>query len=158
MSLAVRLLRIYGRMPLRLRLATVRMATPSFRVGAMCVVSRDDGTLLLVRHSYRKGWGFPGGLLKRGEAPLDAVVRETQEEIGLTLDLDEVPHVVVDPRYRRVDVIYTGRMPDDVAEPTSQSAEIVEVGWFSPDGLPRLGIEASSALAELGRHRTSGTS
>ena len=157
MSLAPRLLRIYGWLPLRVRLATVRLATPSFRVGAMCVVSRDGGTLLLVRHSYRKGWGFPGGLLKRGEGPLDAVVRETQEEIGLTLDLDEVPHVVVDPRYRRVDVIYTARMPDGVAEPTPQSAEIVEVGWFSPDALPRLGTEAASALVELGRHRRSGT-
>jgi len=152
-SLTARLLQIYGRLPLRVRLATVRLATPSFRVGAMCVVSRSDGALLLVRHSYRKGWGFPGGLLKRGEEPMDAAVREVEEELGLTLDLDDVPTVVVEPRYRRVDVIYTARMPvgDGVAEPASQTAEIVEVGWFAPGALPRLGTEATSALAELGR-------
>ncbi len=153
MSLRSQLLGIFGRLPIRVRIAAVRLGTPSFRVGAMCVVRRTDGALLLVRHSYRPGWGFPGGLLKRGERPADAAAREMNEEIGLTLDLDVVPKVVVDPRYRRVDVIYTARMPESggVAELEPRSAEIVEVAWFPPGELPPLGTEARSALAELGR-------
>jgi len=140
-------------MPKRLRLASVRLLTPSFRVGAICVVERADGALLLVRHSYRGGWGFPGGLLKRGEDAVDAAAREALEEIGLMLDLDDNPKVVVDPRYRRVDVIYSARLPGDTdpSEPRPRSAEIVEVAWFQPQDLPRLGIEAASALVELGR-------
>ncbi len=147
------LLRIYGRLPLWLRLASVRLITPSFRVGAVCVVERADGALLLVRHSYRRGWGFPGGLLKRGEAAIDAAAREALEEIGLKLDLDDKPKVVVDPRYRRVDVIYSARLPEgtDPAEPSPRSAEILEVRWFRPDALPRLGPEAAGAIVELGR-------
>jgi len=140
-------------MPRRLRLTVVRLMTPSFRVGAICVVERADGALLLVRHSYRRGWGFPGGLLKRGEAAIDAAAREALEEIGLMLDLQDNPKVVVDPRYRRVDVIYSTVLPDgtDPAEPSPRSPEILEVRWFPPDGLPRLGNEAAGALVELGR-------
>ncbi len=147
------LLRAYGSMPLWLRLALVRLMTPSFRVGAICVVERADGALLLVRHSYRRGWGFPGGLLKRGEAAIDAGAREALEEIGLMLDLKDNPKVVVDPRYRRVDVIYSTSLPEgtDPGEASPRSAEILEVRWFPPDGLPRLGPEAAGALVELGR-------
>ncbi len=146
-------MRTYGRLPLWLRLASVRLVTPSFRVGAVCVVERADGALLLVRHSYRRGWGFPGGLLKRGEAAIDAAAREALEEIGLMLDLDDNPKVVVDPRYRRVDVIYSARLPEgtDPAEPSPRSVEILEVRWFQPGDLPRLGNEAAGALVELGR-------
>ena len=39
--------------------------------------------LLLVRASYRVAWGFPGGGVKRGEAPEAAARRELAEEIGL---------------------------------------------------------------------------
>ncbi|MDQ6798889.1 MAG: NUDIX domain-containing protein [Actinomycetota bacterium] len=152
-SLKPTLFRAYGRMPFRLRLASVRLMTPSFRVGAICVVERADGALLLVRHSYRRGWGFPGGLLKRGEAAIDAAAREALEEIGLMLELEDNPKVVVDPRYRRVDVIYSTKLPDgtDPAEARPSSAEILEVRWFPPDRLPRLGPEASGAVVELGR-------
>ncbi len=140
-------------MPKRLRLASVRLLTPSFRVGAICVGERPDGPHRPGRHPTRGAWGFPGGLLKRGEDAVDAAAREALEEIGLMLDLDDNPKVVVDPRYRRVDVIYSARLPGDTdpSEPSPRSAEIVEVAWFQPQDLPRLGIEAAGALVELGR-------
>lgn len=39
--------------------------------------------LLLVRSSYRSGWTFPGGGVRRGEMPEAAARRELAEEIGL---------------------------------------------------------------------------
>jgi 8-oxo-dGTP diphosphatase len=45
-----------------------------------------DGRILLVRTSYRRGLGLPGGGVARGESALDAAVREAREEIGLALD------------------------------------------------------------------------
>ena len=39
--------------------------------------------LLLVRSSYRAEWSFPGGSIRRGEAPEAAARRELIEEIGL---------------------------------------------------------------------------
>mgnify|MGYP002780942314 FL=1 len=48
------------------------------------VVCRDlDGQVLLVRHSYGPAnWYFPGGGIRRGEAPEDAARRELREETG----------------------------------------------------------------------------
>lgn len=153
----------YRRLPMAARLVIVRTLTPSFHVGALCVIERSDGALLLLRQSYRRreAWGFPGGLLERGEQPADAVRREVREELGVEVEIDASPMVVVEPRHRRVDVIYRGRLPaagdraepgsDDPPAPSPASPEIVEVRWFAPDDLPILLPEATTALVELAR-------
>jgi ADP-ribose pyrophosphatase len=51
-------------------------------VGAAAIVEQA-GRVVLVRHSYKSGWLFPGGAVQRGEPPADAVIRELKEEIGL---------------------------------------------------------------------------
>ncbi|HEV3226583.1 MAG TPA: NUDIX hydrolase, partial [Acidimicrobiales bacterium] len=76
---------VYQRLPRALRRMVVRRVAPSFSVGAMCVIERADGRLLLIRHLYRNAarWGVPGGLLQRNENPTDAARREVREEVGL---------------------------------------------------------------------------
>ena len=146
------LLQVFRRLPRRGRLAVVHTLAPSFSVGAMCFIERDDGALLLVRHSYRQRWGVPGGLLNRGEAPHDAACREAMEEVSLSIDLVSEPAVVVDPDARRVDVIFRAR-PAPGADPASaepKSPEILEAAWFPPDQLPELQAETSGALVALG--------
>lgn len=146
------LLAVYRRLPARLRRAAVRVLTPSFTVGSICVVERDDGRLLFVRHSYRKRWGTPGGLLERGEVPAAAAVREAAEEVGIAIDVVDRPTVVVDPIARRVDVVFRCR-PAAGADPdaaSAQSPEILEAGWFAPDALPDLQFETASALRAIG--------
>ena len=141
--------RFYRRLPAPVRVFIVRRATPSYWVGAMCVVERADGALLLVRQSYRRGWTFPGGLLKRNEAPAAAAVRETREEVDLEVEVDDHPKVVVDASRRRVDVVFRARpVPGaDGHEPSPVSPEILEVRWFSPDALPLVQPETARALA-----------
>ena len=144
----------FKRLPRSARLFVVRRITPSFHVGSICVVERADGHLLLVRQSYRRGgWGFPGGLLRRGEEPADAARRELCEELGIDVELQRPPVVVVDAGSRRVDVIFTARLAQGSAEPegSRHSPEIADARWFPPDALPSLLPEATSALIELGR-------
>ncbi len=144
----------YKRLPKSVRLFLVRRATPSFHVGSICVVERGDGHMLLVRQSYRRGgWGFPGGLLRRGEEPADAARRELSEELGIDVELNQPPLVVVDAATRRVDVIFTARLAEGSDEPehTHHSPEITDARWFPPGGLPSLLPEATSALIQLGR-------
>jgi 8-oxo-dGTP pyrophosphatase MutT (NUDIX family) len=132
----------------------IRRATPSFHVGAICVVERADGHMLLVRQSYRReGWGFPGGLLGRREEPADAARRELREELGIEVELDGLPVVVIDTAMRRVDVIFNARLAEGSAEPerSPRSPEITDARWFPPDALPRLLPEATAALVQLGR-------
>jgi len=47
-------------------------------------LAEQGGRVVVVRHSYKSGWMLPGGAVKRGEPPADAVIRELKEEIGLT--------------------------------------------------------------------------
>ena len=50
--------------------------------GALAVVEQA-GKVVLVRHFYAAGWHLPGGGVKRGEPPAQAVLRELKEELGL---------------------------------------------------------------------------
>jgi 8-oxo-dGTP pyrophosphatase MutT (NUDIX family) len=147
------LLGIFRRLPRRVRRWAVRVLNPTFSVGAAVVVERADGQLLLVRHSYRRRWGTPGGLLNRGETPDVAARREVVEEIGLDVELLGEPVVVVDPKPRRVDVIFRGRPAPgvDAGSATPRSPEIVEIGWFPADALPELQFETASAFRALAR-------
>lgn len=150
------LLQIFGKLPRRVRRQLVRWGAPSFTAGALCVIRRSDGQVLLVSQSYRSGWGLPGGLMARGEVPEDAAQREVREEVGLELELGP-PTVVIDPIPRRVDVVF-GAMPvpgQDLSAVSPRSPEIVDVGWFDPADLPRLQPETEAALAALLRAEAS---
>jgi len=143
-------LRAFGRLPRRVRRALIHWGAPSFSVGAMCVIEGDDGALLLVRQSYRDGWGVPGGLLRRREEPAVGARREAEEEVGVTVELQGEPTVIVDVRVRRIDVVFRCRIrppvPDVVAP---ASVEIAEVGWFPRDALPRMQKETAEALRRV---------
>ena len=146
-------LKLYGRMPPLMRQRFVRAVKPSFTVGTMSVVTKPDGAILLVRHSYLANWSFPGGRLNRRELPSVGAARETREEVGIRIELAGEPAVVVDPYKQVVRVIYRaalaeGVSPDD-AHPAS--AEIVEVGWFQPDAIGAMSPESADALAALVR-------
>lgn len=151
--LHVLLLRLFRRLPTWARRRVVRTIAPSFTVGAMCFIERDDGALLLVRQVYRRRWGVPGGLLERGEDAADAARREVFEEVGLAIDLLGEPCVVVDPEPRRVDVVYRARVAagSDPAGAEPRSPEIVEAQWFPRHGLPELQHETTSALVAVAR-------
>ena len=146
-------LRCYQRLPVLGRRWVVRTIAPSYTVGAMCIIERPDGALLLIRHSYRSRWGVPGGLLNRREEPAMAARREVREEVGLAVELLGEPVVVIDAVPQRVDLVYRARLApgaglDDVRP---VSAEIAEARWFPPAELPELQHETTTALMALAR-------
>jgi 8-oxo-dGTP diphosphatase len=150
------LLHTFGRLPRPARRFAVRRLYPSFTVGAMAIIEDHDGSLLFVRHSYRRRWGVPGGLLARGEQPMAAVRREALEEVALTIETVGEPAVVVDAHARRVDVVFRARAISEaaIADVQPNSPEIEEVRWFPRDELPDLQHETAAALACLARARS----
>jgi len=144
---------VYRRLPTPARRSIVRRVAPSFTVGAMCVIERADGRLLFIRHVYRRHWGVPGGLLQRHETPTDAARREVFEEVGIDVELLGEPVVNVDPRPRRIDIVFRARVvhDDEADRVLARSVEISEVCWFSPTEMPELQFETAQAIQALAR-------
>lgn len=154
-QLHVGALAAYRRLPVGLKRWLAGWLTPSFQVAAGSVVQRGDGAILLVRHSYRRGWGIPGGFVKRREHPWDAAAREATEELGISIEAEGDPIVIVSPEDRRILVAYPARLlaDDSSPDPSPQSPEITETAWFARQDLPRLQVDVVHAVRELGGRR-----
>ncbi|QKP78735.1 NUDIX domain-containing protein [Methyloligella sp. GL2] len=107
-------------------------------LGAQGVIVDGEGRVLLVRHSYRPGWCFPGGGVEWGETLEFALARELEEEVGVSLTGPAVLHGMFSNH---------SNFPGDhigvflVRDWTRQGeyrarGEIAETGMFAPDALP----------------------
>ena len=122
--------------PRRVRLWGVRLTNARFTATAGAVALDARGRVLLFNHVFRKGsgWGIPGGFIKKGEQPEEAVRRELREESGLELSGVELAFVRTHRRPSQVEIIFRCRVTDDSAP--SLNSEIRSAGWFELDELP----------------------
>ena len=132
--------------------SVARLLRGSFTAGCVCRVRDPEGRLLLVKPRYRAAWGLPGGFLRRGEQPPDAIRRELHEEIGLDLDPGGSLDHFVQGRQRHMEFVFAVELDADAAARARRSsAELSQVAWYAPDALPSLQPEAVEALGRLAR-------
>jgi 8-oxo-dGTP diphosphatase len=84
-----------------------RWLTKPHTSGAHVMLWHGD-RLILLRTSYRCDWTAPGGGIKSDERPIDAVLREAAEELGLNLRAEDLHLVEVGEHYweNRHDKVY----------------------------------------------------
>jgi ADP-ribose pyrophosphatase YjhB (NUDIX family) len=130
-------------------------ATPRTRLGSYAISIDAHGRILLCRLSADEveagAWTLPGGGVEFGEHPDDTVLRELEEESGLTGRIDDVLGIFsrVYPRSRAaagsdlhfVGFLYRvtpidGELRDEVDGSTETCA------WFTPDELAGVRIVA----------------
>jgi len=68
-----------------------------FKAGVFALIFDDQGHILLCHRRDNDIWNFPGGRIEAGEAPWEAVVRETKEEVCLDIEVDYLLGVYYKP-------------------------------------------------------------
>lgn len=146
-------LTVFRRLPRVARVAAVRIIATSHTVGAVCFVEHD-GRILVLRQHHRPGWTLPGGLVNRGERADQAVVRELREETGLGIEVDLPIGVVVEPRSRRVDIVF--HVAASRAPQVQPGSEAIAAAWLRPDELGEID-EPTATILEVFRRWQTGT-
>lgn len=118
------------------------------RLGANCIIT-CNGKLLLEKRWDSETWGLVGGGVKKQEQPIDAMVRETYEELGLRvskaqfrkLDVYGEPGRIAAYQdgsvWRMVIVVFSLELPENTHLKISKESK--ELRWFSKEELQ--GIE-----------------
>jgi 8-oxo-dGTP pyrophosphatase MutT (NUDIX family) len=107
-------------------------------LGVRVLVSKGD-RVLLIKHSYRKGWFLPGGTPEVGESLHETARREVREEAGAairgltllgiysSLGGAESDHVAV----------FVSELEDGKSEGSGRTAEVTGVRWTPATNPPQ---------------------
>ncbi|HTX92913.1 MAG TPA: NUDIX domain-containing protein [Anaerolineales bacterium] len=129
------LLRIWRILPFWMQGLASAIIRPRFQAAAGAIIFNDRGQLLLCRHTYRRQhpWGLPGGDLKYGEDPAEAVRRELKEETGFTAKVARLLLVENSTEIHHLTLTY---LCTDVGGSFIPNEEVSEVRYFDLDKLP----------------------
>jgi 8-oxo-dGTP diphosphatase len=113
----------------RAGIGLTKPTAPSFVAAACALVTNAEGEILLVR-THKRGWEIPGGQVEQGETLIEAAVRETQEEAGVTIEVKTL--VTVQSNLTRNLLIF-GFLAAYISGELATSSETPEVRWAKCD-------------------------
>lgn len=94
-----------------------------------CIIIKDNKVLLVKGSSF---WGFPKGHVEENETELQTALRETKEEVGLDVKIDEdkryeVRYIVNDRNIDKTVILFLATPIN--TEVKKQDEEISETMW-----------------------------
>jgi len=111
-------------------------------VGVLSLIMKGDRVLLIKRSQNVHGpgtWAPPGGHIEYGETPDQATIRETKEEVDLTINNPKfrtMTNDVFEAEQKHYITIWM-ETNDFSGEPKLQAPrEETDIGWFTWDSLP----------------------
>lgn len=118
------------------------------------VIINDNNEILLQKRSRFKRsnpskWGICGGKVNLGETTLDAVIRETLEEIGIILDKKDLKILSIYTNEKAYFTVYYVRKNVNIAECKLQTDELEEIKFFKIEELQYLDNEGLEWLEDL---------
>jgi 8-oxo-dGTP pyrophosphatase MutT (NUDIX family) len=124
-------------------------------LGVRALVIDEDGRILLVKHSYVRGWHLPGGGVEVGETMIDALIRELAEEANVEPTAPPMLHgIFFNDRVSRRDhvAVFVVRDFRQTAKPVP-NLEITGHGFFRLEDLPNDTTAATRAriIEHVGR-------
>ncbi len=116
--------------------------------------SKTDGvSVLLIQRKYapfKNCWALPGGFVQGGESLEAAVVRELEEETGISVSYLEQLYTFGepgrDPRQRIISVAYFALVKSGLYQALKATTDAEEAAWFNIKSLPKLAFDHKEIL------------
>ncbi len=122
-------------------------------VVGVVIINNNNEILLQKRSRFKRAnpskWGICGGKVDLGETPLDAGIRETLEEIGIYLNIEDLKFLSMDTSEKTHFTVYYVRKDVDINECKLQIEELEEVKYFKIEELQNLDNEGFEWLDSL---------
>ncbi len=118
------------------------------------VIVNDKNEILLQKRSNLKKinpgkWGICGGKVDLGETPLEAAIRETFEEIGISLNMDELKLLSIFNGKNVYFTTYYIKSNIDINKCKLQKEEVEELKYFKIEQLQSIDHEGFEWLENL---------
>lgn len=106
----------------------------------MAVIRNSKGEFLMQRRVKAKGgdWGVTGGHPKSGETPIEGIITEVKEELGLDFSKDDFIEYDSGCDGKDCYKMYLVNKDIDLSDITIQKDELTEVRWFSMEELDNM--------------------
>lgn len=102
-------------------------------IGAFAIITDEAQRVLLCHRTDRDMWNLPGGRVEESESPWEAVIREVEEEVGLSVSITKLLGVYAVPDRQSIAFAFLCSV---LGGQLRLSDEADNIQWFDRSGLP----------------------